>query len=282
MTSQMNSSYLDNKLRSLRGGGPSLGSTMGRQASPSPVNGYATMNTMSTNMSFADGRNTFQPSFVNKDQYFPIRVTGEESTRRSPSIQTTYKAEATPVSWATPRKSFEPARVSTPGRATLASDYDSAPSNTYELKADPSIYKILGTGVPSMTQTYTPAAQTYSSQSYLPTDFMSLMSPQEESNIMNILRNEMLNFNTDELHLGSISSTQESIKSLRERLPLDRSATQRLDKTMVEQLLEEEATRKALTQKVMERESEMKRLGDDSNLLERDVRAVGLDNLGGN
>lgn len=133
-----------------------------------------------------------------------------------------------------------------------------------------------------MTQTYTPAAQTYSSQSYLPTDFMSLMSPQEESNIMNILRNEMLNFNTDELHLGSISSTQESIKSLRERLPLDRSATQRLDKTMVEQLLEEEARRKALTQKVMERESEMKRLGDDSNLLERDVRAVGLDNLGGN
>lgn len=257
-----------------------MNSTVRRQTSPAPTIGYPTMNTMSTNMSYTDGRNTFQPSFVNKDQYFPMKITGDESIRRSPIIQNTYQADTTPLSSIMGRKSYEPIRANAPGKPTITSNYDPAPSNNFELKADPSIYKILGAGVPSMNHTFTPSTQTYSAPTYVGSDFKSLMSPQEESSIMNNLRNDMMNFNTDDLHLGTIASTQDAIQSLRERLPIDRSATQRLDKSMVDQLLEEEARRKLLTQKLMEREGEMKRLGDDSNLLERDVREVTSNNTG--
>lgn len=267
MASQLNSSYLDNKLKSLRGGGAPVQAATIRTTSPGVTARYPQLDTVSSNMSFPGGHSTFQPTFVNKERYFPVQMAGKESPRLSPVLGATYASQSRPLDSYSREKTYEPIRRASPLRAV------STPS--YELKANPEIYSLAGLSTPSTNATYTGLAPTTYTPSYALGDMKRLLSPHEESAIMNNMRNELMKLNVDDFQGGSLAASQDEIRSLRERLPMERQTTARLEKNMVEQLLEDDAKRQALAQKLAERDAQMRQLTAESSQMERDVRQVG-------
>jgi hypothetical protein len=277
MASQLSSSYLDNKLKSLRGAsGPVTGGTI-RASSPGIAARYPTLDTVSTQMSFGGGQTTFQPSFVNRESYFPVQIGDRGAARRSPVIGSTYQTESRPLASYSREKSYEPIRTSSPMRSIATTNYTAMPAKNYELKANPEIYSLAGYSSPaSPVDNYTAPVTSAYQPSFSGSDLKRLISPHEESAILNNMKNEMMKFDVDHFQTGGLGATQEEVRSLKERLPLERQTTQRLENTMIEQLLEEDVKRQTLTQKLMERDSQLRQLTSESTSLEKEVRLVGL------
>lgn len=276
MASQLSSSYLDNKLKSLRGGGAPVSGATIRSTSPGVAARYPTFDTVSTNLSFTGARTTFQPSFVNKDNYFPVQIGGNSSPRRSPVLGSNYVSESRPIGTYTRERSYEPIRPSSPLRSIPKQTYGDVPSKTYELKANPEIYSLTGFNGPTVTTTgsYSSNAPIPYTSSFSLGDIQRLISPVEEANIMNNMRNELLKLDVDHFQSGTLNATPEEIRSLKERVPMERQTTARLEKNMVDQLLEDDSKRQLLTQKITELDSRMRQVGADSSVLEKELRQV--------
>lgn len=278
MASQLSSSYLDNKLKSLRGGGAPLSGASIRSTSPGIAARYPTLDTVSTNLSFGGGHTTFQPSFVNKDNYFPVQITGSSSPRRSPVLGSNYISEQRPLSSYTRERSYEPIRAPSPLRSIATPSYGDVQPKSYELKANPEIYSLTSYGSPAIatTNNYTSSAPVSYTPSYALGDLKRLISPTEDANIMNNMRNELLKLDVDHFQAGGLNATPDEIRSLRERLPLERQTSERLEKNMVDQLLEDDAKRQALAQKLAERDSHLRQVAAESGAMERDLRQVAV------
>lgn len=280
-------SYLTNKLNSLRG-----------NRSPSPI-----MNTVSSNMTIGRGYESIQPSFANRDlgnTYQPITIRSDSLRRTTPTRivsgsppRAAIPLDTTPY-YSVPQTSYEPLRASPPRyiapvqnpitsasyqtRATPPSVLRAPPSPSYEIKASPHIYQLTGTSDP--LGTYKPSATpigTYTAfpvSSFQQDDLRRLLRPQDDQDIRNRLKSDLYNL-SETLTANDISSLQDSIRSLRDRLPQERANTEMLEKNLVQYLIEEDSKRAALAQKILQKEGEYRIVAEQHSALDRQLRDVG-------
>lgn len=279
-------SYLTNKLNSLR-----------NQGSSTPM-----MNTVSSNMTMGRGYETIQPSFANRDfgnTYQPITIHSDSLRRTPPARVVSTSPSPIPIAisstpyYSVPTTSYEPIRASPPRyitstanpitstsyptRSTPPAVLRSSPSQTYEIKANPQIYKLAGLSEP--LSSYQPSMTPVSGYTPLPVpsyqqeDLRRLLRPQDDHDIKNKLKSDLYNL-SETLTTNDINSLHDSIRTLRDRLPQERANTERQEQNLVQYLLEEDAKRVALAQKILQKEGELRTVSEQHSQLDRQLREV--------
>jgi len=271
-------SYLDNKLRSLRGGGTTTPGVI-RSASPglitrtTPV--YPTMNTVSSGISIGRPYDTIQPTFVNREPLLstiPVRSASPrvvEGERRVPLLITNPASPPTPIAGyplSTPSPTVN--NYSSPLLAPVLN------SPSFELRANPNIYTLTGTPAPAGPGGYQPLSPAIITPSYEPADLRRLVTPAEDQHIKNKLKQDIYNI-TDTMTSGDIQSLHDSIHGLRDKLPMERSNSERMERNLVEQLMEDDLKRQNLAQKMQEKDLALRQATDQATALERVLREVG-------
>ncbi len=285
--SGQNSSYLENKLRSLRGpttaASPAQGYTLAQTA------GYPTLNTVSSSLGYTARLDSMQPSFVNRDYSAPATSSYQPPVVSTAPIRITSNT-LPPATNYPPSTTYSPAPVySSPNSFTQANPqyltrFDGgiksayqAPepvrtTDSYELKANPAIYSLMG---------YFSQHNSNSGQnSHLPVgpgmgaeDFKRLISVDHSNSIMEKLKGAILNI-TEDLDLGHSTGLQDAVRTLREKLPREKDNTAKLEKACIEDLMQEEQRRQELIRQIQEKESNMRSLGDNQAILEKNSREV--------
>lgn len=289
-------SYLENKLRSLRG--PGAGALPAQGYPSAQGAGYPSLNTVSSGLGYSARLDSVQPSFVNRDysaqpfgaptsnSYQPPVVSTAPIRITSNTLPTsTLGANYAPASTYTPATVYGSPVTTTAGNGQYSGSYGGVlkpgyPSteqplrsaDSYELKANPAIYSLMG----YFSQQHTSPGQ----HSQLPVgpgmnaeDFKRLINVDHNHSIMEKLKGAILNI-TDDIDVGQSSGLQDTVRLLREKLPREKDATAKLEKECVEDLLQDEQHKQELVRQIQEKEAGMRSLGDNLAVLESHLREV--------
>lgn len=281
-------SYLENKLKSLRGNNPQ--SSTIRSYSPSPYQGTTLGNTVSSSLGYTTKMDTFQPTFVNRDssvKYQSVATPSFEPQVRSVSpirIASTYQ----PTSTLQQTSSYNPIQVNYPSNYYGSSNpvtsqpvaYNSKPiysaplSSSNELKANPAIYSLMGYTPQVSSNGYAANSQPVS---YTPThsadDYRRMISSGGDAAVMDKLKGAILGI-TEDLSGGNTSALQDAIRGLRERLPREKETYANLENNSIDDLMTEERKKQELIQKIQEKEQGLRNLENNFHELERGLREV--------
>lgn len=300
--SGQNSSYLENKLRSLRG--PSTGVAPAQGYTATQNAGYPTINTVSSGLGYTTRLDSAQPSFVNRDyaaqtyaaplastyqppvlSTAPIRITssgissGSYGNTYAPGTYTPAPVYASPTGLVAGTGQYSGSLDSMLKPAYRAPEPVRATDN-YELKANPAIYSMMGY-VSQQNAGPAPYSQLHVGPGLGAEDYRRLISVDHEHSIMEKLKGAILNI-TEDLDMGQSSGLQDAINTLREKLPREKENAVKLEKACVDDLLQDEQKKQELVRQIQEKETGMRSLGDNLAILEKNFREVAaVDSPGG-